>query len=65
MVAIELPNVLRQRSFNEKNYQEAKQHVKLDFTKKEAKVLTTAVKNQEQTEEYEQYRINLEEYVLF
>ena len=35
----------------------------MDYGKKEAKVMNSEVKNQTETENYEEYRINLPEYV--
>jgi len=62
-VAQELPHVLKELAFDEEQFSLAKKHVKMDYGKKEAKVVGNEVKNQEQTEEYEEYRLNLEEYV--
>ena len=44
--------MIKELSFGDDCFENARKHVKLDFGKKEARVNATEVKNQEQTEAY-------------
>ena len=46
LVAAELPEVIKEFTFTEENYEKGRKHVKLDFGKKEAKIMEGEVKNQ-------------------